>query len=80
MKIEEYICQNPERLDTFLSKEIGQTRSQVSALIKSDSVWVDNKQVPRPGVKLKIDQKIRIEFPEAKVAKAFDKKIEINIV
>jgi len=80
MKIEEYICQNPERLDTFLSKEIGQTRSQIAALIKSKNVWVDNKQVARPGVKLKVEQKIRVEFPEAKIAKALDVDFDVEIL
>jgi 23S rRNA pseudouridine1911/1915/1917 synthase len=80
MKIEEYICNNSERLDTFLSKEISQTRSQISALIKSNNVWVDNKQVARPGVKLKVDQKVRVEFPEAKIAKALDVDFDVEVL
>jgi len=80
MKIEEYICQNPERLDTFLSTEIGQTRSQVAALIKSKNVWVDKKQVSRPGVKLKVNQKVRVEFPEAKIAKALDVDFDVEVL
>ena len=80
MKIEEYICENPERLDTFLSTQIGQTRSQIAALIKSKSVWVDTKQVARPGVKLKVGQNVRVEFPEAKVQKALDVDFDVEIL
>jgi 23S rRNA pseudouridine1911/1915/1917 synthase len=80
MKTEEYIAQNSERLDTFLSTEIGQTRSQIAALIKSNNVWVDKKQVARPGVKLKPNQKVRVEFPEAKIAKALDVDFDVEIL
>ena len=80
MKTEEYICENPERLDTFLSQEIGQTRSQIAGLIKSKNVWVDDKQVARPGVKLKANQKVRVEFPEAKIEKAKDVDFDVEVL
>lgn len=75
--VKEYICENPERLDTFLSTQIGQTRSQIAGLIKSESVWVDGKLVARPGVKLKENQKVKVEFPEAKIEKA--KKVDFDV-
>ena len=80
MKTEEYICENQERLDTFLSQEIGQTRSQIAGLIKSKNVWVDDKQVARPGVKLKANQKVRVEFPEAKIEKAKDVDFDVEVL
>jgi len=80
MKIEEYICETPERLDTFLAAQIGQTRSQIAGLIKCNSVWVDNKQVSRPGVKLKVEQKVRVEFPEAKVEEAKDVDFDVEVL
>jgi len=49
-EVKNYTCNKPERLDTFLATEIGQTRSQIAQLIKQDCVWVDGKKVPRPGV------------------------------
>ena len=79
-KIEEYICENPERLDTFLSNEIGQTRSQIAHLIKQDCVLVDGKKVPRPGVKLKAGQKVKVEFPEAKIEKALAVDFDVEIL
>jgi len=64
LNTQEYLCQSPMRLDLFLSQMIGQTRSQVATLIKKGCVMVDTKIVNRPGVKLKENQRISIEFPE----------------
>ena len=63
-EIKEYICQNPERLDTFLSEEIGETRSQVAQLIKLGAVLVENKKTARAGLKLKARQRVRVTFPQ----------------
>lgn len=79
-KEEEYACEKGERLDTFLTTQIGQTRSQIAQLIKHDSVYVDNKIVSRPGVKLKVGQKIRVEFPQAKEAKALEVDFDVEIL
>jgi len=80
INIEEYICSNPERLDTFLTAQIGQTRSQIAALIKHECVFVDVKKVSRPGVKLKAGQKVRVEFPESKQAKALDVDFDVEVL
>jgi 23S rRNA pseudouridine1911/1915/1917 synthase len=79
-EVKEYICENPERLDTFLASVIGQTRSQVAQLIKRDCVWIDKKQVSRPGLKLKVNQIVKVEFPEAKEAKALDVDFDVAIL
>ncbi|WP_457746977.1 RluA family pseudouridine synthase [Sulfurimonas sp.] len=77
---QEYICKNPERLDTFLTSEIGKTRSQIAGLIKHECVFVDNKKVPRPGVKLKVGQVVRVEFPQVKQEKALDVDFDVEIL
>ena len=77
---QEYICQNPERLDTFLTSQIGQTRSQIAGLIKNESVFVDDKKVSRPGVRLKAGQHIRVEFPQPKREKALDVDFDVEIL
>ena len=79
-EIKNYICDKAERLDTFLAAEIGQTRSQIAQLIKLECVYVDDKIVSRPGVKLKIDQNVKVEFPEAKVEKALDVDFDVEII
>lgn len=58
-----YICEEAQRLDTFLTLQIGQSRSQIVQLIKKGYVHVDNKLVPRAGVKLKINQTVKVDFP-----------------
>ena len=77
---QEYICENPERLDTFLTSKIGQTRSQIAGLIKHECVFVDEKKVPRPGVKLKAGQVVMVEFPEPKQEKALDVNFDVEIL
>ena len=61
--IKTYICDNKERLDIFLASEIGQTRSQIAQLIKQECVYLDDKLITRPGVKLKPTESILVEFP-----------------
>jgi len=80
LNTEKYICEKSERLDTFLTSKIGQTRSQVAALIKNDSVFVDDKKVSRPGVKLKEGQKIRVEFPEVKQSRAQEVDFDVEVL
>jgi len=80
MKTEEYICENPERLDTFLSTQIGQTRSQISHLIKQDCVFVENKKVARPGVKLKVGQKVKVNFPKPKKEEALEVDFDVEVL
>ncbi|MDF1875416.1 RluA family pseudouridine synthase [Sulfurimonas sp. SAG-AH-194-I05] len=79
-EIKSYVCEQVQRLDTFLASEIGQTRSQIAYLIKQGCVFVANKQVKRPGVKLKLEQNIRVEFPEAKQAEALDVDFDVEIL
>jgi 23S rRNA pseudouridine1911/1915/1917 synthase len=80
LNTEEYLCENSERLDTFLTGKIGQTRSQIAALIKNDAVYVDDKKVSRPGVKLKAGQKVRVEFPEVQESEAQDVDFDVEIL
>jgi len=74
-----YICEAPERLDTFLTSKIGQSRSQIAQLIKKELVQVDSKVVSRSGVKLKENQIVLVKFPsiESKPALDVDFKVEI---
>jgi len=80
MDIKTYTCKESQRLDTFLAAEIGQTRSQIAHLIKQGAVFVDEKKVKRPGVKLKIEQIIKVEFPEAKQEEALDVDFDVEIL
>ncbi|WP_428737290.1 RluA family pseudouridine synthase [Sulfurimonas sp.] len=65
--VKEYICEKAQRLDTFLALQITQTRSQIAQLIKQEAVSVDGKLVARPGVKLKLGQKVKVIFPKPQI-------------
>lgn len=75
-----YICEAPERLDTFLTSKIGQSRSQIAQLIKKESVLVDGKVVSRSGVKLKENQVVLVEFPPAELKAALDVDFDVEIL
>ena len=79
-EIKNYSCEEVARLDIFLASKIGQTRSQIAQLIKLGCVYVDNKAVKRPGIKLKVTQEIRVEFPEAKKEKALDVDFDVEVL
>lgn len=78
-RIQNYICQEQERLDIFLASQIEKSRSQIAQLIKKECVYVDDKLVARAGVKLKIGQKVRVEFPymEKEPALKIDFDVEV---
>jgi len=79
-EIKSYIANTQERLDTFLSSQIGQTRSQIAQLIKQECVYIEDKLVTRPGVKLKLEQKVCVEFPEAKKEPALNVDFDVEIL
>jgi len=80
LNTQEYLCESPQRLDTFLAQALSQTRSQITALIKNGCVFVNEKQLIRPGIKLKVGQKVKIEFPEAKHAEALEVDFDVEIL
>jgi len=79
-EIKSYISNAQERLDVFLATEVGQTRSQIAQLIKQKCVYIENKLVTRPGVKLKLEQNVRVEFPEPKVEAALNVDFDVKIL
>ena len=78
--IQSYVCDSPQRLDTFLSSKLSQSRSQVAQLIKKECIWVDEKSVSRAGVKLKENQIIRVEFPKTKELEALEIDFSVDII
>ncbi len=80
MKKEEYCCEDAERLDVFLSKTLGQTRSQISQLIKLGAVSIEDKVVARPGVKLKEKQIVTVTFPQMKHEEACEVDFDVDIL
>ncbi|MEA2098978.1 MAG: RluA family pseudouridine synthase [Campylobacterota bacterium] len=79
-EIQNYISDDTQRLDTFLASKIGQTRSQIAQLIKQKCVYIDDKLTTRPGVKLKLEQNIKVEFPYPKKEKALEVDFDVEIL
>ena len=75
-----YINETTQRLDSFLALQIEQTRSQIVQLIKQKTVYVDGKLTTKPGIKLKPNQEVRVEFPEVKVQEALDVDFDVEIL
>lgn len=75
-----YVCENPERLDTFLTAQISQSRSQIANLIKKECVEVEGKIVSRSGVKLKENQVVKVTFPEAETKPALEIDFNVEIL
>lgn len=75
-----YICNNLQRLDTFLASQIEQSRSQIAQLIKQNCVYVDEKLVSRAGVKIKPSQTVRVEFPHAKSKPPLDIDFDVEVI
>ncbi|MCK4737591.1 MAG: RluA family pseudouridine synthase [Sulfurimonas sp.] len=79
-EITSYICQEAQRLDLFLTSQIGQSRSQIAQLIKKECVYVDDKLVSRAGVKLKVNQSVRVEFPHVEPEPALKIDFDVEIL
>ena len=57
------IAQCSERLDVFLSSQLGISRNQISSLIKSAAVRVNGAVQTKPGYKLSAGELVRIDYP-----------------
>ncbi len=67
-----FIVNEVNRLDKFLSLNIEASRNQIEQLIKKGFVKVDGKQTLKNGLKLKVNQEIEVSFPEAEISKIKD--------
>jgi 23S rRNA pseudouridine1911/1915/1917 synthase len=63
-----FIVQEINRLDKFLSLNIDASRNQIEQLIKKGYVKVNGKQIVKTGLKLKLEQNIEVNFPEAEIS------------
>jgi len=79
-EIQNYTSDTTQRLDVFLSSKLEQTRSQIAQLIKQKCVYIEDKLTTRPGVKLKLEQKVRVELPYPKKEKALDVDFDVEIL
>ncbi|RXK14634.1 RluA family pseudouridine synthase [Halarcobacter mediterraneus] len=62
-----FIVQENNRLDKFLSLQIEASRNQIEQLINKSYVKVDGETTTKRGLKLKPEQKVEVYFPEAQI-------------
>ena len=62
-----FIVDEENRLDKFLTLHISSSRNQIEHLIKKGFVSVDGKNITKTGLKLKLNQNIKVIFPENKI-------------
>lgn len=79
-KATNFIVEVPKRLDVFLSQMLNETRNQIAHLIKAEAICVDGKVVTKPGLKLKENQEITINYPEIKQEAAQEIDFDVEIL
>lgn len=73
------IAQCSERLDVFLSSQLGISRNQISSLIKSEAVKVDGVVQSRPGYKLSAGELVHIDYPAPKPQQKSAERLDFDI-
>jgi len=75
-----YVVDKAQRVDKFLTTQLQQSRSQISALIKKGAIEVDGSVVTKNGYALKDGQKITITFPILQISQSFDVNFDVEIL
>ncbi len=75
------VCQESSRIDIFLAKHLNEARNQVSNLIKSNGVFVNEMLIKKPSLKLVCGDVIAVDFPKPSTTKPkFDVDFDIDIL
>lgn len=75
-----FIVQEENRLDKFLSLNLEETRNQIEHLIKKECVKVDGKTITKAGLKLKLNQNIEVFLPEVEKKEAQEIDFDVEII
>lgn len=73
------IAQCSERLDIFLSSQLGISRNQISSLIKSAAVKVDGAVQTKPGYKLSAGELVHIDYPAPKPQQTSAERLNFDV-
>jgi pseudouridylate synthase len=77
--LDNLIAQCSERLDVFLSSQLGISRNQISNLIKSAAVRVDGAVQTKPGYKLSAGELVHIDYPAPALQQTGAKKLNFDV-
>ena len=80
METEDFIVDEAQRLDNFLSQKLSQSRSQISNFIKNGYVDVDGKNILKPGLKLKPNQTVCVKLPEVTKEEPLEVDFDVEIL
>jgi 23S rRNA pseudouridine1911/1915/1917 synthase len=70
----------PERLDLFLSRETGMTRSKIKNLLRDEKIKINGNLPEKPGVLLKGGENLEIICPDPEPSKLEPEPIPIEIL
>ena len=73
------IAQCSERLDVFLSSQLGISRNQISSLIKSAAVRVNGAMQTKPGYKLSAGELVHIDYPAPAPQQMSAEQLNFNV-
>ncbi len=73
------IAQCSERLDVFLSSQLGISRNQISSLIKSAAVRVNGAVQTKPGYKLSAGELVRIDYPAPAPQQTSEERLNFDV-
>ena len=73
------IAQCSERLDVFLSSQLGISRNQISSLIKSAAVRVDGAVQTKPGYKLSAGELVHIDYPAPAPQQTSEERLNFDV-
>ena len=75
-----FIVQEINRLDKFLANNIESSRNQIEQLIKKEFVKVNGKINSKTGYKLKLNDEIEVEFPQAQTSQSLEVDFDVEII
>lgn len=75
-----FTSDTPERLDKWLSEQLGTTRNQVEHAIKEGLVSINNVTAAKGGIKLTSGQKITITVPELQPQEKPEVNFDVEIL
>ena len=73
------IAQCSERLDVFLSSQLGISRNQISSLIKSAAVRVDGAVQTKPGYRLAAGELVHIDYPAPAPQQIIEQQLNFDV-
>lgn len=72
-------AQCSERLDVFLSSQLGISRNQISSLIKSAAVRVDGAVQTKPGYRLAAGELVHIDYPAPAPQQIIEQQLNFDV-